>query len=305
MFLAGLLAPSPPEFVVSDLPAALQSWLEDLGYAEGVNVRWATRFAVGGEGRLRALAAELAALNVDVIVAEGTAAALAARGATTRAPIVVSVRSDPVARGLVPGRDEPGRRIAGVTTWSPRLVRQRVELLLEALQRVERLAVLWNPDDLDTRDEFAETGRAAGALGVEVEPVPVRRETEMASAMAAARRCDAALVLADRWMAAVPDRLPRWLLRSRLPAMYSHGRFVEGPSFAPEVRGLLSFGPSGFDVAQELAILLDRVFRGAPVATLPLARVTRFYLAVNRKAARALGLSFPPSLLRRADQVIE
>jgi putative ABC transport system substrate-binding protein len=265
----GYLAPNLA--VNPHLPEAFRQGLRDLGYVEARNLVIEIRSAEGKLERLPALAAELVALKVDVIVAGGTPAALAAKQATTTLPIVVSAAGDPVTSGLVTSLARPGGNVTGLSMLSPDLVGKCLEQLKQAVPGVSRVAVVEarGPEEFDRA--FSEIIRVrAGAL------------TVLPSSMFISER----------------RRLVDLAAKNRLPAVYSVREFVDAGSF-------MAYGPNLPDLNRRAATYVDRILKGAKPGDLPIEQPTKFELVINLKTAKALGLTIPQSLLQRADQVIE
>jgi putative ABC transport system substrate-binding protein len=275
--------------------------LRDLGYVEGQNLLIEHRYAEGSAERLRALAAELVHLPVEVIVAGGSAATKAAQQATRTIPIVMASSGDPVGLGFVTSLARPGGNITGMSNFVAELPGKQLELLKEIVPQSARMAVLTNPATPSHRLEMEQLAAAAKALGVHVHVVPLRSRDELAEAFAAMRRegADALVVLGeplllDRIIGAIVDLAAQ----HRLPAIYRWRRDVEAG-------GLMSYGPNQPAIWRRYADYVDRLLRGAKPADLPVEQPTQFELVLNRKTAQALGMTFPPTLLLLADEVIQ
>ena len=296
-WLSGNMATSP------QLPEAFRQGLRDLGYVEGRNVVIEYRDAGGNFERLPALAAELVALKVDVIVAGGTPHALAAKQATRTLPIVFASPPAPVESGLVTSLARPGGNVTGLAGHAPELVGKRLELLKQAVPGVSRVAFLWQPGvigDRPARDMLKEAEVAARALGVRVQFVEARgpENVDRAFSEMTTARADALIVLSSSMFFSERRRLVALAGKNRLPAVYAARDFIEAG-------GLMAYGPNLADSFRRGATYVDRILRGAKPADLPVEEPTTFELIINLKTARALGLTIPPSLLARADQVIE
>jgi putative ABC transport system substrate-binding protein len=290
---------SPETRVLLD---AFRQGLRERGYVEGQNIVIEYRAADGQLERFPALATELVRLKPEVIVAQGTPAALAAKDATTMIPIVTPVMGDPVGDGLVASLARPGGNITGLTFLGPELVAKRLELLTEALPRVSRVAALWHPGayaERTTRDMVQETEAAARTLGVHLQLVDVRGpdEFERAFATMTSARAEALLVFPSAMLFNERRRLVDLAARHRLPAMYQLGQFVE-------LGGLMAYGASITDLIRRSATHVDKILKGAQPADLPVEQPTKFELVINLKTAQALGLTMPPTLLFQADEVI-
>jgi putative ABC transport system substrate-binding protein len=272
--------------------------LQDLGYVEGRNLEVERRYADGRVERLPALAAELVQHRVDVIVAGGTATVRAAQAATKAIPIVFIIAGqDPVELGLTPSLARPGGNVTGVVLGSV-LAGKRLELLKEAVPRAARIAMLAT-GDAAFRVQVTEAERAAALLGVRLVVVEAKEhDYERAFMTMRGERADALFVGASPTLHADRGRIIELAARYRLPAIYQWAEHVEEG-------GLMAYGASGRWAAQRVATYVDRVLKGANPAELPIEQATAVTLAFNLKTAKALGLTIPPSLLQRADQVIE
>ena len=272
-----------------------------LGYVEGQHFVLEYRGAEGQFEGFPDLAAELVRLKVEVIVAQGTPAALAAKHATTTIPIVMVGVGDPVGSGLVASLARPGGNITGLSNLSPELVRKQLEFLKDVRPTVSRVAVLWNPANPASHLMVRAADVAAQALGVQLHLVEARGRGPDAfdSAFAAMTNAhaDALLVLADNIFFEHRRRLAELAAMSHLPTMY-HGREHV------EAGGLISYAASVPDVWRHGATYVDKILKGAKPADLPVEQPTRFELVINLKTAQALGITMPPSLLLLADEVI-
>ena len=282
---------------------ALLQGLRDLGWVEGRNVTIEYRDPQGNLERLPALAAELIALKVDVIVAPVTPYALAAKQATRTIPIVF-VSLDAVSTGLVASLARPGGNLTGVSALVPDSVGKCLEQLKQAVPRVSRVAVLWQPGAYPERTEkdmLTEAEVAGRALGVQLQFVEARVPADLDRAFSEMRkaRVGALTVLTSLMLIRERRRLVELAARHRLPAMYSVTEFVR------EAGGLMVYGPNVPDLHRRAAVYVDKILKGARPGDLPVEQPTKFELLINLKAARAIGLTIPPSVLARADQVIE
>ena len=282
------------------IPDLLRQGLHEVGYVEGVNVGIEWRDAEGKPERFDDLAAELVRLKVDVIVASNPAATFAAKRATTSIPIVMVNTPDPVQLGLVASLGRPGGNITGTTTLSADLSVKQLELLKEAVPRVLRIAVLWNPTNPWHPLALSGAEAAAPRLGVQLQALEVRRPEDMDNAFAAMTRdrAGAVLVLSDPMTFFYRRRLAGLAAKRRLPAMYGVKGYVDAG-------GLMSYWAQQEELYQRVGSYVDRILKGAKPGDLPIEQPTRFELVVNLKTAKALGLTIPPSLLQRADQVLE
>jgi len=278
---------------------ALRAGLRDLGYVEGQNTVIEYRWAEGKYDRLPNLAADLVALKVEVIVTMGgTPPALAAKHATTTIPVVTTSVGDAVGAGLVTTLARPGGNITGLTDFVPELHAKRLELLKEAMPRIGRVAVLFNAANR-TQMEFKPLESTARSLKVELQPAEVRRsdEFERAFSTMAESRVDAVVVVQDALLNANMKVIADLAAKKRLPA--------SGSKDFAEAGGVIGYGWSASANSRRAAHFVDKILKGAKPGDLPIEQPTTFELVINLKTARALGLTIPPSLLLRADQVIE
>lgn len=296
----GFLHPASPHGAEIRLQA-FRDGLRELGYVEGKNLQLEVRWAEGKLERLPTLAAELVQAKVDVIVAATSPAVVAAREATRTVPIVMPLSSDPVGDGLVASLARPGGNITGLSLMAPELGPKRLELLQELLPKVSHaVAVLWNPAYVGMRARFEEAQVAAPAVGLTVRSVEVRDTRELDAAFEAIIRehPDALLLLVDPFTISQRARIVAFAAEQRLPAIYESSDFAD-------VGGLISYGPNAQDLYRRAATYVDKILRGAKPADLPIEQPTKFELVVNMRAAKALGIKFPDSILLRADKVIE
>jgi putative ABC transport system substrate-binding protein len=286
------------------LTEAFRQGLRDLGYVEGRNVVIEYRDAEGKLERLPALAAELVALQVDVIVAGGgTPTALAAKQATKTIPIVFASAGDPVGSGLVTSLARPSGNVTGLSNLAPELVGKRLEQLTQAVPGVSRVAALWQPGGLGERtdkDVLKEAEAAARTLAVRLQLVEARGPADFDRAFSdmTKARAGALTVLPSLMFSSERRRLVDLAAKTRLPAVYPQRDFVDAG-------GLMAYGPNLADLFRRTATYVDKILKGAKAADLPIEQPTKFELVINLKTAKALGLTIPPSLLQRADQVIE
>ena len=293
----GVLQPgAPPE----PLLETIKDGLRDLDYMEGRDIVFEVRWAEGKHDRLAGLAAELVGLKVDVIYAFTTSPALAARGATTTTPIVFSGVGDPVGTGLVASLAHPGGNATGLSVLATELAGKRLEMLREIIPTVSRVAMLWNHTNPSMVLRANETQDAAAKLGVTVQSIGVHDLIDFEGAFTAVTDGHAAalLILADPFTMANRKRVVEFAAQRGLPAIYEIRQFVDAG-------GLISYGPSVPAMQRRVAGYLDKIFKGAKPSDLPVEQPTKFELVINIKTARALGLEVPPSLLARADEVIE
>ena len=295
----GYLSPTSSAAAANILGAVRQG-LRELGWVEGKNVVIENRFADGNPRRLPELVAELVRLQVDVIVAGSTPAIVAARNATATIPIVMVTTGDPVASGLVASLARPGGNITGVTALGQALSAKRLELLTEAVPGATRVAVLGNPTFPDTAPAVKGVNAAGRALGVQLRVLEVRDPAELDKAFAAMRsdRVEGLMVLGDPMFNAHRRRIVELVAKGQLPAMYGLREFVD-------VGGLMFYGASLPDMSRHAATYVDKILKGAKPADLPVEQPTKFVLVINMKTAKALGLTIPPSVLVRADEIIQ
>ncbi len=281
-------------------PPALRQALQDLGYVEGKNATYFGRWAEAKRDRLPGLAAELVGLKVDVIVTRGGPAAEAARQATTTIPIVISGAGDAVGTGLISSLAHPGGNITGITDQAAELSAKRLELLKDAVPKASRIAVLWNADDLAMTLRYREVERAARILHVAVQPLGVREPEDFDTAFAAMtrNRPDAFFLVTDALTTLNRKRIIDFAAAHRIPAMYEFDFLVRDG-------GLMSYGWDLDDNLRRAAVYVDKILKGAKPGDLPVEQPTRYYLLINLKTAKALGLTIPPSVLLRADEVIQ
>jgi ABC-type uncharacterized transport system substrate-binding protein len=295
---ANSLATSPP-----NLHEAFRQGLRDLGYVEGRNVVIEYREAEGKFERLPGLAAELIALNVDVIVAPTTVAALAAKQVTRPLPIVFFGATDPVTGGLVGSLARPGGNVTGLSGFSPELVGKCLEVLKQAVPGASRVAILWQPGsggERTEKDTLKGAEVAAQVLGVRLQLVEARGPADIDSAFSDMTRGGARglTVWTSAMLVQERGRLVALAAKHRLPAVYTLREVVHAG-------GLMSYGHNQADLNRRAATYVDKILKGARPADLPVEQPTKFDLVINLKTAKALGLTIPPSLLQRADQVIE
>jgi putative ABC transport system substrate-binding protein len=279
---------------------AFRARLRDLGYVEGQNLLIEYRYADGKHEKLPPLAADLVRQKVDVIFTFGTPAARAAKRTTSTIPITFGVVSDPLAAGLVASLTRPGGNVTGVTPNNPELSAKRVSLLKEAVPAAVRMSVLANPDFPATSHMVAETRLGARSLGVELQSLEVREPAALGNAFVAMTdvKASGVIVLADPMFIAQRARIVELALNHRIPAIYHLRHFVDAG-------GLMSYGAEYSEMFQQSAALVDKILKGAKPADLPVEQPWRYALVINLKTAKALRLTIPPSLLARADQVIE
>jgi len=274
--------------------------LRDFGYVEGQNVAVEYRWAEGRYERFPALIAELLALKVDVIVTAGTPAAQAVKRASSTIPLVMIAVGDPVGTGLVGSLGRPGGNATGLVSIAPDLEGKRLQLLQEIVPNLALVALLTNPANPFHVGSEQQLRSAATAMHVKAQSFAVRNESEFDAAFETMlrQRPGAMIMLADRLFLHHRKRIADFALKHRLPAVYAYQELVEAG-------GLMSFGPSYPGMHRRAAYFVDRIVKGASPSELPMEQPSQFELMINVKTARALGLTIPPSLLLRADRVIE
>jgi ABC-type uncharacterized transport system substrate-binding protein len=283
----------------SPLLAALREGLRDLGYEEQKNLNIEYRFAES-QDQLSAMAADLARLRVAVIVAGGSEGIQAAQKATSTIPIVMTNSGDPVREGFVASLRRPGGNITGLTQISPELAGKRVQILRELVPRLARVAILWHPLHPNTPLTFSETRTAAEQLGLRIVSLEVKTPEDFEDAFTAAAKegIGAMIVLRDPFTVRHRALIAESAARLRVPAMYETADYVLAG-------GLIFYGPSFVELYRRSATYVDKILKGAKPADLPVEQPTTFELVINLKTAKAIGLAIPPSLLLRADRVIE
>ena len=282
---------------------ALRQGLRDLGYVEGRNINIEFRTALGHADRLPGLAEELVRLKVDVIFAAATPAIEAVKRATSTIPIVMALGGDPVASGLVASLAKPGGNVTGLSSMSAELSGKLLQLLKETVPRLNRVAVLWNPDSplSPVQKKMAEDLKTAAlSLSIELVFVPVGTAEGFDAAFAAASRArvQAMFVAEGPFLYSQRARITQLAAKARLPAIYRARVFTDAG-------GLMSYGASWSDQVRQAAGYVDKILKGAKPGDLPIEQPTKFELVVNLKTAKALGITIPQSILVRADEVIK
>ena len=295
----GFLA-TPAAEVIKSRVAAFEQALRELGYVDGKSIIIEYRYADGRFERLPNLATELVRLKVDILVAVGANAAHAAKNATNVIPIVIGNAADPVGTGLVTNLARPGGNITGLSDFNLSVVSKRVELLKEVVPTASRVAVLLNPANPTNPLQLEEIRAVAPALGVTLLPLEAKEPDDIDRAFAVMRneRPEALIVFGDLMFGTHRRRIAELAVKGRLPTIWAVGENVK-------VGGLMSYGTNFDDLYRRAAGYVDRILKGAKPGDLPVEQPTRFELVINLKTAKALGLTIPPSLLARADQIIE
>ena len=282
------------------MEAALRQGLSEIGYIDGQNVSTEYHWANGHADRLSALAADLVRRRVNVIVATGTPAALAAKDASATIPIVFETAGDPVRLGLVASLNRPGRNVTGVTQLSSELISKRLGLLHDLIPTASIIGFLVNPADPRTESQTVEMQEAAQALGLQLHIITASSDGEIDSVAASLSelRPGALVVGTGDLFSRQAERLAALIAQQRVPAIYQYREYAAAG-------GLISYGASLTDSYHQVGIYAGRVLKGEKPADLPVTRATRFELVINLKTARTLGLSIPPGVLAIADEVIE
>ena len=280
--------------------AAFKQALRELGYSEGHNILIEQRYAGGNFQQLPELAAELVRVKVDILVVAGAPASLAARKMTSVIPIVVVGIADPVGLGLVDSLARPGGNITGLSDFNAGVVAKRLELLKEVVPSASRVGVLLNPTNPTNPLQLKLTQAVASTLGVRLLPLEAKSAEDIDRAFAAMRteRAEAVVVIGDPMFGTQRRRLIDLSVKTGLPAIYSNREYVIHG-------GLVSYGTNLDDLYRRAPYFVDKILKGAKPGDLPIEQPTKFELVINLKTAKALGLTIPPSLLQRADQVIE
>jgi putative ABC transport system substrate-binding protein len=282
---------------------AFKQRLRESGWVEGESVRFEVRFSEGRSERFPELAAELVQLKVDVIVATGSQATKAAMEATRIIPIVFVSVSHPVEAGFVQSIARPGGNVTGVTNQFSELADKHLQLAREVVPHLRHVGHIWTPVDAGSARGFKDVQDRYPSLGIKVTSAPVRssEDIEAAFAILSRERPDFLMVHPTPQIGTAPNRqrIAEFAVRTRVPTMTGSRWMVEDGSV------MMSYGPDAADLFQQAALYVNKILRGARPADLPVQQPTRFELVINLKTARALGLTIPPSLLARADQVIE
>ncbi len=299
VYRIGLLRADGP---VSTWRSSYRSFLEglrELGYVEGTNVVFEVRSAEGKYERLPRLAAELVEHGVDVFFAAGDEKILALKQATSTVPIVMTA-CDALEVGFISSLARPGGNITGVTCLSGELAAKRLELLREVVPRMARVAVLYHPGDPHAGLEVARVQSLAQSWSVALQSLTVHDPIELEDRFATMGRehADALYVVAQTFTWSHAKKISALAAKHRLPAIHAHREFSDAG-------GLMAYGPNGNEMDRRAASYVARIFKGAKPADLPVEQPTKFELVINLKTAKALGLAIPPSVLARADEVIE
>ena len=279
---------------------AFHQGLRELGYKEGQNLEIAYRSSDGHDERFPGLASELVQLKVDLILTRGTPAALAAKRATRTIPVVMAASGDPVSSGIVASLGRPGGNVTGLASLIPELNAKRVELLRQVLPRLTRIAALLNMGNPIVVPQWKVIEETARSFGIDPQLLDVRRPEDLRGAFdaAAKQRAEALIVGVDGVTQGNLQLIAELVAQQRLPSIYGAKEYVN-------FGGLMTYGASDAHMYHRAATFVDRILKGAKPAELPVEQPTKYELVINLKTAKALGLTIPPSLLLRADQVIE
>jgi putative ABC transport system substrate-binding protein len=288
---------------VSSSPASahelIRSMLRDLGYVEGKNISFEYRYTEGKLDRLSAFADELVRLKIDVFLTSSTAETLAAKNASSTIPIVFYSGGDPVAGGLVDSLARPGGNITGFTFISPVLAGKRLELLKETIPKLTRVAVLWEPQDPGSAQEWKESQLPARELGLQLHSREVSSADKVESAFSEATKARSGALAVTRGSVINRNqkRIADLAAKNRLPAIYPRGDFVDSG-------GLMSYGADQIEPYRRIASMVDKILKGTKPADIPVEQPRKFELIINLKAAKQIGLMIPPNVLARANKII-
>jgi len=293
--MIGFLRSGPPPQAFVD---GFRQGLRELGYVEGQNIIVEYRFADAGTAQLAELASELVRLKVDIILASATPAALAAKNVKRTVPVVFAGVLDPIDSGVVNSLARPSGNITGTSFMAIDLAAKRLELLKEIVPQLSRVAVLGNLEHPSYASQIRAIEAGARSLGVRVDGIGVRGPNDFEAAFRRARMAQGLIQLDDVLFSTHRGRLVELAITNRLPAIYGFREHVEAG-------GLVSYGPNFRELYRRAAFFVDKILKGAKPDALPVEQPTKFELLVNTRTAAALGLTMPPSLLLRADQLVE
>ena len=279
---------------------AFRQGMRELGYKEGQNLEVVYRSSDGRDERFPDLANELMRLKVDLILTRGTPATLAAKSATRTIPVVMASVGDPVGTGIVASLGRPGGNVTGLSNFNVEIYAKRLELLRELLPRLTRIAGLFNMGNPVLPLQWKEVQRAARSVSIQPQLLDVRRPEDLPRAFeaAATERADALIVALEGLTLGNLRLIAELAAKHRLPSIYGVRQYAD-------YGGLITYGPSDLHLYHRAATFVDKIFKGAKPAELPIEQPMKFELVINLKTAKALGLTIPPSLLLRADEVIE
>ena len=295
----GVLHPGAPT-TSSHFAAAFDQGLREHGYLEGQNIVVERRFAEAKAERISDIAAELVRLKVDVIVTSNDVGIAAVKQQTQTIPIVMANSTDPVGTGFVASLARPGGNVTGLSSISPALSAKRLELLKEAVPGLSRVAIMWSPDVRGSVLDYKETESAARSLRLQLQSVEVSRADDFNRAFSALTTGRAEALTVASFPLAFRNRsqIVNLAQKNRLPSMYGLREFADAG-------GLMAYGPNYAEGWRRAATYVDKILKGAKPGELPVEQPTKFELVINLKTAKALGLTIPASLLRRADHVIQ
>jgi putative ABC transport system substrate-binding protein len=295
----GYLGNSSPS-LESNAVKAFRDGLRQHGYVEGQNLVIKYQWAEGQQERSAVLAAELVRLKPDVVVTAGTPGTLAAKQATQSIPIVTANVGDPVASGLVSSLAKPGGNVTGLATLNQELEGKRPEIFKQVIPKLSRVAVLRNPANPVTTILWKGMQSAAEGLGVKLQPFEVRGPNDLDGALATikAARPQGLMLISDRFLIMYRASIVQFTVKNRLPGMFPYREFAQDG-------GLMTYGPDNTDMYRRAATYVAKILGGAKPADLPMEQPTKFEFVINLKTAKALGLTIPPSVLARVDEVIQ
>ena len=295
----GFLSPASSSSMASRI-AAFNEGLRELGYVEGRNIAMEYRWGDGNDANLTRFAGELIKLNLDLVLVHGVAAAQAVRKASSVVPIVCFSCGDVLSTGLVSNLGRPEGNVTGITIVAPEVTGKRLQLLQQVVPKLVRLGVLWNRDNPVATAELKETETAARSLGMEIQSVGVRHASDLEAAVSSMSksRADALIVLSDAMLYGQRKEIASLAIANQLPATSYTGEFAKAG-------GLMAYGPDVLVLSRRAAAYVDKILKGARPSDIPIEQPTKFELVVNLKTARTLQLAVPPSLLVRADEIIQ
>jgi putative ABC transport system substrate-binding protein len=279
---------------------AIRHSLRELGYIEGQNIVIKYRYTKGKPDRAPELAAELVRLKVDVILANSAVVALAAKNATRTIPIVFNSQADPVASGLVDSLARPGRNLTGFTPIAPVLAGKRLELLKDIIPKLSRVAIMWELKNPGSEESWKESQLPARQLGLQIHSIEVDSAGEFESAFSKVSKSGsgALAVTLSGLFSSHQKQIVSLATKHRIPTIYTGGEFVENG-------GLMSYGADQDESVKRIAMMIDKILKGAKPADLPVEQATTFDFVINVKTAKQIGLTIPPNVLARADRVIK
>ncbi len=295
----GFLSVGSPSSMAARIEAFRQG-LREHGYVEGQNILVEYRYAEGKLARLKEFASELVSLKVDVVVTGGPIATRPAKQATNTIPIVTAYEGDPVGTGLVASLARPGGNVTGLTNLTPELSGKRLELLKEAIPKLSRVAVFWDPANPGSPGSLKEMEMAAQSLGLKIQRLEIRDPNDLEGAFQAAAkaRAGAAMILSSPVIFTHRRRVVDLAVKSRLPTIHAQIEFAEAG-------GVMVYGPNDTDMYRRAATYVHKILKGAKPSELPVEQPVKFDFIINLKTAKQIGLTIPPNVLARADKVIK